>query len=117
MAKCDEGYLCRVCHNAVDSIVDSDLYLRYVLGRIDPETLHLTPELHLRCNPVIAQFIDDPRFEPVTVDSPMGLAALDPSFVLGQRELISRAYRRLWEIRENPGMSMLDYPLKEFRKT
>lgn len=117
MAKCDEGYMCKVCQKGVESIVESDLYLRYVLGRIDPETLHLTPEIHIRCNPVVAQFIEDPRFEPVTVDNEMGLSALDPAFVASQRELISRAYRRLWEVYENPGMSMLDYPLEEFRRS
>ena len=57
MAKCDEGYRCEVCGEDVTSIVDSDLYLRYVIGELDPEVLHTSPERHIRCNPVLAQFM------------------------------------------------------------
>ena len=42
MAKCEEGYLCDVCGGDVEEIVESDLYLRYVIGLVDPETLHTT---------------------------------------------------------------------------
>ena len=42
MAKCEEGYLCDVCGGDVAEITDSDLYLRYVIGEVDPETLHTT---------------------------------------------------------------------------
>ena len=63
MARCDQGYLCRVCGKEVEDIVDSELYLRFVIGEIDPETLHTQPECHLRCNPTLAQFITDLRFE------------------------------------------------------
>ena len=59
MAKCDEGYLCSVCGEDVAEITDSDLYLRYVIGLLDPELLHATPERHIRCNPLLAQFIVD----------------------------------------------------------
>jgi hypothetical protein len=34
VAKCDEGYRCEVCGLDVEVIVDSDLYLRYVLGEV-----------------------------------------------------------------------------------
>ena len=37
MAKCDEGYLCDVCGQDVAELKDSDLYLRYVVGLLDPE--------------------------------------------------------------------------------
>ena len=57
MAKCDEGYLCEVCGQDVAELTDSDLYLRYVIGLLDPETLHTTRERHIRCNPVLAQYI------------------------------------------------------------
>ena len=43
MAKCEEGYLCDVCGGDVAEITDSDLYLRYVIGMLDPEMLHTTP--------------------------------------------------------------------------
>ena len=58
MARCDEGYLCQVCREEVEEIFESSLYLMLVLGWIDPETLHTTPECHLRCNSALSQFID-----------------------------------------------------------
>ncbi len=57
MALCDEGYRCEVCGQDVEDLTQSDLYLRYVLGEVDPETLHVSPERHLTCNPTLAQFI------------------------------------------------------------
>ena len=50
MAKCDEGYLCGVCGDDVENITVSDLYLRFVIGMVDPETLHTQQERHLKCN-------------------------------------------------------------------
>lgn len=117
MAKCDEGYICHVCNEDVESIVDSDLYLRYVLGQVDPEILHTSPERHIRCNPVLAQFIDDPRFERVQVDGEMGLTHLDPDYVRNRQDLVTRAFQRLWELKQQPGTSILDFPLKQFRKS
>ena len=67
MAKCDEGYLCSICGADVESVTDSELYLRYVIGLLDPELLHVTPEKHIRCNPSLAQFIVAKDFEPVVV--------------------------------------------------
>ena len=116
MAKCDEGYICRVCGQAVESITDSDLYLRYVLGKVDPEVLHTTPECHIRCNPVLAQFIDDHRFQRVQFDGPMGRENLDDHFVTAQVQLVSQGYRRLWELKNADGLSILEFPLTEFRK-
>src|SRR5689334_22790824 len=49
MVRCEQGYLCEVCGADVEDITASDLYLRYVLGEVDPETLHQSPERHLRC--------------------------------------------------------------------
>ena len=68
MAKCDEGYLCAVCGEDVANVTQSDLYLRYVIGLVDPEMLHSTPERHIRCNPGLAQFITDADFEPVVAE-------------------------------------------------
>ena len=68
MAKCEEGYLCDVCGGDVAEITDSDLYLRFVIGDVDPETLHTLRERHIRCNPVLAQFIVDDDFAPVAVE-------------------------------------------------
>ena len=51
MARCEQGYLCDVCGAEVAEITESDLYLRYVLGEVAPEKLHLSRERHIRCNP------------------------------------------------------------------
>ena len=68
MAKCDEGYRCEVCGEDVTSILESDLYLRYVIGELDPEVLHTTAERHIRCNPVLAQFIRHQDFDAVVIE-------------------------------------------------
>ncbi len=115
MAKCDEGYICQVCGEDVAGITDSDLYLRYVLGQVDPELLHTTPERHIRCNPALAQFIEDDRFPPIVVDGPMGRAGLDPDFVRHRSQFVTSGYRRLWELAGAEGVSILDFPLEEVR--
>ena len=66
MAKCDEGYLCDVCGQDVAELTDSDLYLRYIVGMLDPEVLHTTAERHIRCNPTLAQYIVADDFEPLS---------------------------------------------------
>jgi hypothetical protein len=98
MARCEQGYLCEVCGLEVEDITDSDLYLRYVLGEVDPETLHQSPERHLRCNPSLSQFIGDPEFEPVEVVGPFSKVELDPEYVAEETARVSAAYRRLREI-------------------
>ena len=51
MARCERGYLCEVCGEDVEELVDSDLYLRFVLGEVDPERLHKLPERHIQVQP------------------------------------------------------------------
>ena len=118
MARCDQGYLCRVCGAEVEDITDSDLYLQYVIGWIDPETLHTVSECHLRCNPTLAQFIDDERFRPsVIVEGDFARQALDPTFVAERIQLINRGYARLWEIfNEETPPAVMDYPLENVRE-
>lgn len=112
MAVCDEGYLCEVCGAEVEDITESDLYLRYVLGEVDPETLHQAPERHIRCNPVIAQFIVADGFEPVVVTGPFAKAELDASFVADEEGRITTGYLRLQEIfRSSRRQSITNYPL------
>jgi hypothetical protein len=113
MAKCEEGYLCDVCGGDVGEITDSDLYLRYVIGMLDPEVLHTTRERHLRCNPALAQFIVDESFEPVTVEGPFDKRELDPEFVHEREELVTRGYRRLKELLGVQDMAITEYPLPE----
>ena len=115
MAKCDEGYHCDVCGSEVPNITQSDLYLRYVIGMIDAETLHTTAERHIRCNPPLAQFIVDERFPPVIVEGDFGKNALDAQFVREREELVTRGFRRLQDLAKID-LPIADYPLAEFRQ-
>ena len=114
MAQCEEGYLCDVCGQEVESIVDSDLYLRYVIGEIDPEALHCSKERHLRCNPTLSQFIVTDGFEPVVVEGYFARSQLDPEFVAAEEARVTQGYRRLQEI-PSLGLTILEYPLPEVR--
>ena len=116
MAKCEEGYLCDVCGGDVESLAESDLYLRYVIGLIDPETLHTTRERHIRCNPALAQFIVDGEFDPVVVDGPFDKRQLDADYVRQQVNLVTRGWRRLVELDRKREPTILDYPLPEVRE-
>jgi hypothetical protein len=112
MAVCEQGYLCDICGEDVAELTDSDLYLRYVLGEVDPETLHLASERHIRCNRVLAQFIVAEGFEPVVVDGFFGKNQLDPAFVSEEEARVTRGYRRLIEL-PSLELPIIDYPLPE----
>lgn len=112
MAKCDEGYLCEVCGKDVAEITDSDLYLRYVVGMLDPEVLHTTSERHIRCNPALAQYIMADDFEPVVVSGAFDKRLLDTNFVRARESLVSRGWKRLKET-AGKEIPILEYPLPE----
>jgi len=114
MAKCEEGYLCDICGGDVEEITDSDLYLRFVIGALDPETLHTTRERHIRCNPVLAQFIVDTDFAPVIVEGEFDKRLLDSVYVRDRETLVTRGYRRLREV-AHLDLPIIDYPLPEVR--
>jgi len=114
MARCDEGYLCDVCGVDVAEIIDSDLYLRYVLGEVHPTALPTMRERHIRCNPALAQYIVDAAFEPVRCAGMFAKELLDPAFVAEQEATITRAWRRLQEI-PRLGIPLTEYPLPEVR--
>jgi hypothetical protein len=117
MAKCDQGYLCEVCGEEVDNIRVSDLYLRFVTGQIDAQQLLGSPERHLRCNPVVAQFIVADEFEPIVVEGPFNKTELDPAYVAEQEELMTRGWKRLQELYDiSETVPVSDYPLPEFRR-
>lgn len=113
MAKCDEGYYCGVCGKDVANITESDLYLRYVIGLVDPEVLHTMPERHITCNPALAQFIVAEGFTPITVEDEWCKSNLDPEYVRQREELVTRGWHRLQELRGLDGVSILDFPLPE----
>jgi hypothetical protein len=110
MAKCDEGYRCEVCGRDVEAIIDSDLYLRYVLGEVPLELLHRLPERHIRCNPSLAQFIIDSQFEPATCQGPFSKGELDPEFVREEEIRVSLGWRRLQAI-PTLRLTVPEYPL------
>ena len=114
MAKCEEGYLCEVCGQDVEEITHSDLYLRYVIGMLDPEVLHTSSERHLVCNPALAQFIVDDDFPPVYVEGDFDKRLLDEAFVRQREILVTRGWRRLKEI-AGLDLPIIDYPLPEVR--
>ena len=112
MATCDEGYLCDVCGQDVAELTDSDLYLRYIIGMLDPEVLHTTSERHIRCNPALGQYIVADDFEPVVVEGPFDKRQLDPAFVREQVRLVTRGWKRLNEV-ASLGVPIIEYPLPE----
>ena len=115
MAKCDEGYRCEICGRDVEEITDSDLYLRYVIGMLDAEVLHTTPERHIRCNLALAQFIVHESFDPVSLAGSFDKRQLDGDFVAERETLVTRGWQRLREIAQQSELSLLEYPLEEFR--
>jgi hypothetical protein len=112
MARCEQGYRCEVCGGDVEEIVDSDLYLRYVLGDVPAEELHLRRERHVRCNPELAQYIVDADFPPVHCQGFFDKASLDAAYVAAEEARVTRGWRRL---RELPGLGLpvTEYPLPE----
>jgi hypothetical protein len=114
MALCEQGYLCDVCGLEVEQMEESDLYLRYVLGEVDPELLHVTQERHIRCNPTLAQFIVAEGFEPVKIEGFFAKSALDPQFVVDEELRVSRGYLRLLAL-PGSGLPLTEYPLPEVR--
>jgi hypothetical protein len=108
--KCDEGYVCEVCGRDVEAIVDSDLYLRYVLGEVPLERLHLQRERHIRCNPAVAQYIVDDRFTPVCQEGPFAKSNFDPEHVAREEERVTSAWQRLQQI-PTLGVPITQYPL------
>ncbi len=116
MAKCDEGYLCRICGEDVAELPESELYLRYVLGELDPETLHTTRECHLRCNPILAQYIVHSDFPAVEVHGDFDKRQLDPGFREEREQQVTRGWLRLVELSQLSEVSLLEYPLPEVRE-
>jgi hypothetical protein len=112
MARCEQGYLCEVCGGDVGEITESDLYLRYVLGEVPPEQLHLARERHIRCNPALAQYIVDPAFPPVRCAGFFAKESLDPEYVAAEEARVTRGWRRLQEL-PSLGLQIIEYPLPE----
>jgi hypothetical protein len=92
-------------------MADSDLYLRYILGQVEAETLHTTPERHIRCNPTLAQFIVDDAFTPVVVEGDFDKRQLDAAFRQQQEQRVTLAWRRLQQVAKSD-VPITEYPLE-----
>jgi hypothetical protein len=110
MARCDEGYRCEVCGHDVELVVDSDLYLRFILGEVPLENLHLLPERHIVCNPALAQYIVADSFAPVSYNGVFDKHQFDPAYRESEEVRVSRAWRRLQAI-PRLGLAIPEYPL------
>jgi len=110
MARCDEGYRCEVCDRDVEAITESDLYLRYVLGEVPLERLHLQRERHIPCNPALAQYIVDDNFERVICDGPFAKRILDAEFVAHEENRVTAGWRRLQSL-PTSGLTIAEYPI------
>ena len=114
MAKCEEGYLCDVCGGDVEELTDSDLYLHYVIGQLDPETLHTTRERHIRCNPVHRAVHRRRRFSAGHRRGRIRQATARCAVTCASETLVTRGYRRLKEL-TGLDLPIIDYPLPEVR--
>jgi hypothetical protein len=112
MAGCERGYLCTVCGGEVEEITESDLYLRYVLGEAEWDELNRAPERHIRCNPVLAQFVVDSSFEPVICAGAFSKIHLDPEFVRNEENRVTTAFLRLREVVAEK-LPIAEYPLSD----
>ena len=97
-------------------ITESDLYLRFVLGEVPPEKLHLLPECHIRCNPSLAQYVVDPAFPPVLCEGAFAKNFMDAAFVAEEEARVTRGWRRLQEV-PTLGVPIIEYPLPEVRES
>ena len=114
MAKCDEGYLCQVCGQAVKRLDESALYLQYVVGWISSDEIHTRPECHLRCQPTLAQFIVHKSFAAVELSKDFELSKerLDSDFARQREKLVTAGYERLRQLQRNRSEIPIEqYPL------
>ena len=83
-----------------------------LIGDVEARHLMTAPERHLRCNPVLTQFIVDPEFQPVFVDGPFDKRLLDPEEVAEREAQTTRGWQRLQEVR-SLGLPISEYPLSK----
>lgn len=110
MAKCDQGYRCEVCGHDVEHITESDLYLRYVLGEVPMEKLHLLPERHIVCNPALAQYVVAEGFPPLICEGLFDRRLLPADYVEAEVRRVTAGWHRLQAI-PTLGVSVAEYPI------
>tara|TARA_R100000789_G_scaffold97640_2_gene100423 strand:+ start:8570 stop:8929 length:360 start_codon:yes stop_codon:yes gene_type:complete len=108
LAKCDQGYLCEICGEPVKNIVESSLYLRYVLGEVQLHELFGKPERHLKCDHELAQYIRHEKFE----HNPELVAANgNATLTEEQCDRVTQGWIRLREV-VHLGIPITEYPLE-----
>ena len=111
MAKCDAGYFCKVCGEYVEGVTTSELYLRFVLGEVPYDRLRALPDVHITCNPNLAQYIVDERFIQPELDEPkLHKSNFDPEWVKAEEERVTRGWAHLQMI-AGSGLPLEMYPL------
>ncbi len=108
MARCDEGYVCAVCQQPVDTLPESLLYLRYLLGEVGVEALGQHRECHLRCCPEVAQYIVHRDFAAMVCEGPFGKENFDAAFRASEEKRFTEAWTTMHEAAEK-GFSLLSY--------
>jgi hypothetical protein len=58
----------------------------------------------------LAQYINDPGFDPVSCPGPFNKYEFDPDFIRAEERRVTRAWRRLQAI-PHLGLSVAEYPL------
>ena len=112
MAKCDQGYLCEVCGEPVKNIVESSLYLRYVLGEVEIHQLFSAPERHLKCDPDLARFIVHEKFASLDLTQQGDGDNMSEKERKEKRKRVTAGWNRLREVVQL-GIPITEYPLPE----
>lgn len=114
MAKCDQGYPCEICGTPVKNIIESSLYLRYVLGEVEAHELFSAPERHLKCDHELAQYIVHEKFDRPATSSETDNAqsASEPEQRRKKEARTTAGWLRLREVVQL-GIPITEYPLPE----
>lgn len=100
-----------MCGEYVPDVLNSELYLRFVLGEADFEQLYSTPDAHIVCVPAIAQYIVHDDFDPVVETDPdMDKRNREQEWVIQREQRVTAAWLRLQSIPEL-GIDIHEYPL------
>ncbi len=110
MAACDQGYLCQCCGQPVKNILESALYVHYVLGELQVYELFSTADRHLTCDPALSQFIVHEKFPPVVVTGPEDKRLLSATEREQREQRVTAAWSRLREVHQL-GIPITEYPL------
>ncbi len=110
MAKCDQGYLCEICGEPVKNIIESSLYLRYVLGEVAAHELFARPERHLKCDPELARFIVHEKFDCPELCSEQSESRLSEQERKQKESRVTAGWLRLREVVQL-GIPITEYPL------